>query len=110
MQCIGKSPLVALLTDPIKRTIQEVKTNYETQCNALGSPVTLDLGGAFALESSTANSASASASTSASASASTTLSSTSSSSSSVPTTGAGHVNAPSLGIAAAAAVVIFAAI
>ena len=111
MQCIGKTPLTAFLTDQIKQKIQEAKQSYESQCDAAGSHITVDIGSAFSVESSTANSASVAASTlhpaSTSATPTSTLSSTGSPS---PTTGAGYVNAPSFGMAAAAAIVVFAAI
>lgn len=110
MQCLGNSPLSALLTNEIKQQIQIAKTTYERQCAAASSPITIDIGTAFKTSSTSVSTSAATASTptptQASASASTTLSSAGSVSTTVSS---GYVHAPSFGIAAAAAIAAFAA-
>lgn len=111
MQCFGTSPLAALLTNDTKQKIQDAKANYESQCTAASSPVTVDIGGAFSVgPSTTSASTSASASTPAATTPTTTLGSTGSPSPGVSTTGAGYVNAPSFGMVAAAIIGVFASI
>ena len=115
MQCLGNSPLSALLTNEIKQQIQIAKTTFESQCAAASSPITIDIGTAFKTGSSTSASTSAATAstptpTQAPASASTPTATSSSTSSVSTTVSSGYVHAPSFGIAAAAAIAVFAAI
>lgn len=113
MQCLGKSPLTALLPNDIKQKIQDAKTTYESQCAAASSPITIDIGTAFKTGSSSATTSASTVAASVTTVVSTpttTLSSTGSVSTAVSSVGAGYVHAPCFGIAAAAAIAVFAAI
>jgi len=104
-QCIATLLPTALLTNPVKQKIQDGITYYESQCAAAGSPVTVDLGNTFKIESTTTPALAAAAATP-----TTTLSSTGSPSPSISMTGTGYVIAPSFEMAVAVVIAVFAAI
>ena len=109
MQCLGKSPLTALLPNDIKQKIQDEKTIYESQCAAASSPITIDIGSAFKTESSSATTSASTAAAPVTTVVSTPTTTLSSVSTAVSSVGAGYVHAPSFGIAAAV-IAVFAAI